>query len=104
MEIYLVVIFVMLSFGGGIVAMHILNNSMLKKKSEGIIKDAETQAEITKKAKMLEAKEKFLSLKLEHEKEILTRNAQVIQNENRLKQMENTLKQKTDVATKKDKN
>lgn len=53
---------------------------------------------------MLEAKEKFLSLKAEHEKEVQSRNAQIIQNENKLKQMENTLKQKTDAVTKKIKN
>jgi len=75
MEIYLVVIFVMLAFGGGIIAMFVLNNSMLKSKADRIIKDAETQAEITKKDKMLEAKEKFLSLKAEHEKEVQSRNA-----------------------------
>ncbi|MCX6186691.1 MAG: ribonuclease Y [Bacteroidetes bacterium] len=102
MEIYLVVIFVMLAFGGGITAMFVLNNSMLKSKADRIIKDAETQAEITKKDKMLEAKERFLSLKDEHEKEVQSRNAQIIQNENKLKQMENTLKQKTDAAIKKD--
>ena len=102
MEIYLVVIFVMLAFGGGIIAMFVLNNSMLKSKADRIIKDAETQAEITKKDKMLEAKEKFLSLKAEHEKEVQSRNAQIIQNENKLKQMENTLKQKTDAVNKKD--
>ncbi len=102
MEIYLVVIFVMLAFGGGITAMFVLNNSMLKSKADRIIKDAETQAEITKKDKMLEAKERFLSLKAEHEKEVQSRNAQIIQNENKLKQMENTLKQKTDAAIKKD--
>jgi ribonuclease Y len=102
MEIYLVVIFVMLAFGGGIIAMFVLNNSMLKSKADRIIKDAETQAEITKKDKMLEAKEKFLSLKAEHEKEVQSRNAQIIQNENKLKQIENTLKQKTDAVTKKD--
>jgi ribonuclease Y len=101
MEIYLVVIFVMLAFGGGIAAMFAINNSMLKSKAEKIVKDAEAQAEITKN-KMLEAKEKFLSLKAEHEKEVQSRNAQIIQNENKLKQMENTLKQKTDAVTKKD--
>ena len=102
MEIYLVVIFVMLAFGGGIAAMFVINNNMLKSKAEKIVKDAEAQAEITKKDKMLEAKEKFLSLKAEHEKEVQSRNAQIIQNENKLKQMENTLKQKTDAVTKKD--
>jgi ribonuclease Y len=102
MEIYLVVIFVMLAFGGGIAAMFVINNNMLKNKAEKIVKDAEAQAEITKKDKMLEAKEKFLSLKSEHEKEVQTRNAQIIQNENKLKQMENTLKQKTEAVNKKD--
>ena len=50
----------------------------------------------------MEAKERFLQLKSDHEKDVNQRNIAVIQNENRLKQIENNLKQKTDALTKKD--
>jgi ribonuclease Y len=98
MGTYLVVIIAMLAFGGGAVVMFIVNNNLLNT----LLKDAEAQAEIIKKKKELEAKEKFLQLKSDHEKEVNQRNIAVIQNENRLKQIENNLKQKTDAATKKD--
>jgi ribonuclease Y len=102
MGTYLVVIIAMLAFGGGAVVMFIVNNNLLKNKANTLLKDAEAQAEIIKKKKELEAKEKFLQLKSDHEKEVNQRNIAVIQNENRLKQIENNLKQKTDAATKKD--
>lgn len=102
MEIYLVVIIAMLTFGGGAVIAFIVNNNMLKNKANSLIKDAEAQAEIHKKKKELEAKERFIQLKSEHEKEVNKRNSEIAQNENRLKQVENSLKQKTESATKKD--
>jgi ribonuclease Y len=102
MEIYLVVIIAMLTFGGGAVIAFIVNNNMLKNKANSLIKDAEAQAEIHKKKKELEAKERFIQLKSEHEKDVNQRNIAVIQNENRLKQIENNLKQKTDAVSKKD--
>lgn len=102
MEIYLVVIIAMLTFGGGAVIAFIVNNNLLKNKANSLIKDAEAQAEINKKKKELEAKERFIQLKSEHEKEVNKRNSEIAQNENRLKQVENSLKQKTEAATKKD--
>jgi ribonuclease Y len=102
MEIYLVVIIAMLTFGGGAVVMFIVNNNLQKNKANTLLKDAESQAEIIKKKKELEAKEKFLQLKSDHEKDVNQRNIAVIQNENRLKQIENNLKQKTETLTKKD--
>ena len=102
MEIYLVVIIAMLTFGGGAIVMFIVNNNLQKNKANTLLKDAESQAEIIKRKKELEAKERFLQLKSDHEKDVNQRNIAVIQNENRLKQIENSLKQKTDAVTKKD--
>jgi ribonuclease Y len=102
MEIYLVVIIAMLTFGGGAVIMFIVNNNLLKNKANSLLKEAEAQAEINKKKKELEAKERFIQLKSEHEKEVNKRNSEIAQNENRLKQVENSLKQKTDAVSKKD--
>lgn len=102
MEIYLVVIIAMLTFGGGAAIMFIVNNNLLKNKANSLLKEAEAQAEINKKKKELEAKERFIQLKSEHEKEVNKRNSEIAQNENRLKQVENSLKQKTDAVAKKD--
>lgn len=65
-----------------------------KQKAKQILKDAENDAEHQKKQRMLEAKEKFLQLKTEHEKEVNQRNNGINQRENGLKQKEQTLNQK----------
>ena len=41
----------------------------LKRRSANIIKEAEAEAEVIKKDKILQAKEKFLQIKAEHEKQ-----------------------------------
>ncbi|SFS34209.1 ribonuclease Y [Sphingobacterium wenxiniae] len=63
-------------------------------KAQRIIKEAEQQAEHHKKQRNLEAKEKFLQLKAEHEKEVNQRNQAVAQKENTIKQKEQSLNQK----------
>ncbi len=65
-----------------------------RQKAKQILKDAENDAEHQKKQRMLEAKEKFLQLKTEHEKEVNQRNNGINQRENGLKQKEQTLNQK----------
>ena len=67
---------------------------LLRTKSRRILSDAEAEAEVMKKEKILQAKEKFLQLKSEHEKHIGERNSKVAQAENRIKQKEMTLSQK----------
>lgn len=59
-----------------------------------IISDAQLQAETLKKEKMLEAKEKFVQLKAEHDKEVLDRNRKLGDAENRIKQKEVAINQK----------
>ncbi|MEO6904403.1 MAG: ribonuclease Y [Bacteroidia bacterium] len=79
---------------------------IIKKSSEGkaknIIKDAEAEAEIIKKDKILQAKEKFLQLKAEHEKMITEKNNIISQSEQRAKQKEQTLTQKQEQVQRKD--
>ena len=72
----------------------LIRRSLLKGKSEEIIEKAEIEAEKIKNEKILQAKEKFLSLKSEHEEYINGKNAQVREAESRVKQKENTLNQK----------
>lgn len=67
---------------------------MLRNRKKRIIADAETEAEVIKKEKILQAKERFLQLKAEHEKVINERNNRINQAENRVKQKELTLSQK----------
>lgn len=58
----------------------------LKYRSKNIIKEAEAEAEVIKKDKILQAKEKFLQIKAEHEKQVNARNSKILLAENKLKQ------------------
>jgi ribonuclease Y len=73
-----------------------------EKKANNILKDAEAEAEVIKKEKILQAKEKFLQLKAEHEKAINEKNNLIQVSENKLKQKEQTLSQKLEQAQRKD--
>ena len=64
--------------------------------AQNIIKEAELRAETTRKEKELSAKERFVQLKAEHEREVLERNRKVIESENRIKQKESSIGQKTE--------
>lgn len=68
----------------------------LKAKYENIIKEAETEAEVIKKNKLLEVKEKFLNKKADLEKEVAARNQKIQQAENKLKQREMVINQKNE--------
>ena len=102
MEIYLVVIIAMVTLGVGAAAMFVISRTMLANKAKEIIREAEAKAEITKKDRMLEAKERFIQLKTEHEKEVMTRNQNVLNLENKVKQKEQSINQKLEQVTRKD--
>lgn len=78
---------------GAIVAWFVIQAS-LKTKSNNILKEAQTEAELIKKDKILQAKEKFQELKIEHEKIINERNNKLAQKETAFRQREQTLSQK----------
>ncbi len=59
-----------------------------------IIDEAQKSAETLKKERLLEAKEKFVQLKAEHDKEILEKNRKIGDVENRLRQKEQSLTSK----------
>ena len=71
-------------------------------KVKKILKDAETNAEILKKDKILEAKEKFLQMKSEHEQEVNAKNNTINQRENSVKQKEQSLNQRLENINKKE--
>ncbi|MCQ2216590.1 MAG: ribonuclease Y [Bacteroidales bacterium] len=78
--------------GGGV--MWFLLNTALKNRSKKIIREAEAEAEVIKKDKILQAKEKFLAMKAENEKEINQRNQKMAAAENRVRQKEQSIDQK----------
>ena len=62
-----------------------------EQRSNKIISDAQLQAETLKKEKLLEAKEKFVQLKAEHDREVLDKNRKISESENRVRQKEQTV-------------
>src|SRR6185295_18524258 len=92
---------------GGLVAWVILKKGMKSReltaieRAKAIVKDAENDAEVLKKNKILEAKEKFLQLKSEHEKHISEKDKALNAAESRIKQKEQSLAQKTEQTQRK---
>ncbi len=62
-----------------------------KKEAAGILKEAKAEGESIKKDKILQAKEKFIELKSEHEKVILSRDKKIGEAEKRIKDKESTV-------------
>ena len=62
--------------------------------SRGILRKAEEEAEVIKKNKIIEAKEKFIALKLEHENQVRQAEQKLHQQEQRQQQREQQLNQK----------
>jgi len=74
-----------------------------KRKSMNIIREAETEAEVIKKDKILQAKEKFLQLKSEHERAINEKNQKILVAESKIKQRETLLSTKFEEIQRKNK-
>lgn len=60
-----------------------------------IVGEAESKAETLKKEKLLEAKEKFVQMKADHDREVLERNKKITEAEARVKGMEQSFNAKT---------
>ncbi len=90
------IIIAIIAAGAGFAIGYTLHKTALKKKCDGILKTAEEEAEVIKKNKLLEVKEKFLNKKSELEKEVAARNQKIQQAENKIKQREINLNQKND--------
>jgi len=84
---------------------YLIASTLLKKsiesKAGNLLKEAEKQADQLKKDKILQAKEKFLELKSEHEKVINTRNRKIAESENRTKEKETKLNQRLEDSKRK---
>ena len=110
----LVIIFISIALIAGVVAGFMISNSKLnksgemekenfKKQKENMLKEAEVKNEALKQEKILQAKEKFLQLKAEHDKTTNERNQQLVVLENKAKQRDSELAKKLEDATRKDK-
>jgi ribonuclease Y len=62
-----------------------------EERANKIISDAQLQSETLKKEKLLEAKEKFVQLKAEHDREVLEKNRKISEGENRARQKEQSI-------------
>ncbi len=89
-----IVITGVVALAAGAVISYYLWDSVLAKKRKKIIEEAKGEGEVIKKDKILQAKEKFLHLKTEHEKFINEKNAKISTAENRLNQKEQSFSQK----------
>ena len=102
MMITLVITSIITLIIGYISASTVLRKS-IERKSENIIKDAEKASEQIKKDKILQAKEKFLELKSEHEKFINSRNQKISDLESKAKEKDSKLNQRLEESKRKSK-
>ncbi len=91
------------SFIAGLLITYFAYQQYLRQKSTNIIREAEAEAEVIKKDKILQAKEKFLQLKSEHEKVINEKNQKIVGIENKLKQREAMISSKFEEIQRKNK-
>ncbi len=85
---------------GYLIASSVLRKN-IEKKSQSILSNAEKQADQLKKDKILQAKEKFLELKSEHEKVINNRNRKISELENKAKEKDTKLNQRLEDSKRK---
>lgn len=94
-----VIVGLIIGFGGA----WMISNNLLKTRKESLISEATKEGETIKEKKILQAKERFLELKSQHEKEVHERNNKVKQSEDRIRSREKELAQQTENLKKKDK-
>lgn len=109
MNIQLDMMDIILIAGTGVVCLLlgiIMTTSVLRKgvlkKAQLKVKEAELEGEKIKNEKILQAKEKFLQLKSEHEKHVNEKTGSLSAAENRIRQKEQVLSQKTEQVQRKD--
>ena len=85
---------------GAVVAWY-LTGKAASSRAQNILSDAEKDAEVIRKNKLLEAKEEIISMKAEAEKQANARTSKIQITENRLKQREMSLNQRQEELSKK---
>jgi ribonuclease Y len=107
-----IILILLCTLGGAVVAFFVSQamskgkvksiDEELQRKEKELMTDIEEKSEILKKNKMLEAREKFIQLKAEHEKEVARRNQNVIQLETKAKQKEQALNKRMEEIQRKE--
>ena len=69
----------------------LVTKTLMRKRHEALLKEAEAEGEMIKKEKILQAKEKFMQLKSEHDRQVNERNQKIAQSEQRAKQIEQNM-------------
>jgi ribonuclease Y len=87
--------------GGGFT--WVVFNNILKNKKEGILAEATKEGETIKEKKILQAKEKFLEMKNQHENEVRERNKKLQQGEDKVKSREREISQQVEQYKRKEK-
>lgn len=98
--VYLILVAIVTAVAAGAATYFIINKTT-ESRRKAIIKDAENEAEMAKKEKMLQAKEHFIKLKSEHERNVNERNQKIAQREQTIKNSESTLQQQQNELQKK---
>lgn len=87
---------------GGFISWLIFSK-ILKSRKENILSEAVKEGETIKEKKVLQAKEKFLEMKAQHEVEVRDRNKKIQQSEDRIKSRERELSQQVENNKRRDK-
>ena len=95
----LIIVLIALIVITGVSSYFIISKAMARKSA--ILKEAEAEGEMIKKERILQAKEKFIQLKSEHDRVVNERNQKIAQSEQRTKQLESTLHQQQEELNKK---
>lgn len=88
------IILIVIAFLVGAVLTWVFLNFISSSKIKSKLEEAEKEAEVIKKNKLLEVKEKALEIKADFEKQANARNSKIQVSENRIKQKEQSLNQK----------
>tara|TARA_Y100001954_G_scaffold202797_1_gene222991 strand:- start:2485 stop:4056 length:1572 start_codon:yes stop_codon:yes gene_type:complete len=102
MEPITIIICVVSLLVGSVISFFILKNANISK-SNSILEDAKKEAERIKKDKILQAKEKFIELKSQHERSINEKNREFNKAQSRIKEKETKLNQRLGEMNKKEK-
>ncbi|MCC8132161.1 MAG: ribonuclease Y [Tannerellaceae bacterium] len=92
MEMYIIISLVAILLGS--LLTWLCMRFLFKSKHDSLLREAEKEAEVIKKNKLLEVKEKFLHLKADLEKQVSALNSKIQSIETKLKQKELTINQK----------
>ena len=96
-----IIISIAVSLVAGAVLTFICLKLFYKTRYNNILEEAKKEAEVIKKNKLLEVKEKFLHLKVDLEKQVTSRNAKIQSTESKLKQRELLINQKQEEVQRK---